>query len=881
MATLIIELDGWHGRVHVTANGIEHPARLQEGRDAVVADLPPGRYQVEVIPLEPHLGLISQRRTVDVGHTPRRLVFFAVLDPELSRGPGEPPEVLLRDGAWQPYQPVAGLVTLVPSAAARWDWPEALKFLLHFQRRAAPPFQPPRARAAFEDLAARLPAAGGAPSDMGRAVAVTLARALRLPDIDVDALGAQLGAGPPAQLHLAWNGSAELLAELRLSPMVATAGPTVEVLGQFTALLPSAIMRLRPEVGADFPARLAGLEQGPSAVEPLFAPGLYRLRYPPDAVADLPDRVWRILEQFPNEIETLDLETASAVDAFSTLRGLEWHLDRMRVPPQDVGGHLEAPCVIAVVDRNGSFRGLAGIGLGERLLAGIDEEGAQVHTEGQPRQMEHGASAAAVAAAPPGAGGVVGVAPRACVRPIEILTTADAHLAQVLFQAAGLGPSAAHPPADVFSCSVSLTVGLPTTGMVATLRHLTRRGRGGRGCVFFSAAGNGAGKVYQNNVGYLLEAVACGATSLEDGRECRSRYSNKGADLCAPSSAVLEADTPAECPVLHPSPPAMDGALERLLGADDDDAEHLTIAGTPDVAAGDYLALRLENAVHMAQVGGPPEPVAGGLRLLLHTAEAHALPAKAVRAPEAIELITGVRTFGGTSAATPLCAATAALMLQVAPDLTWVEVLDLMRETSVRDLWERVGQALQPAQWPDDGLHKEFGWGRIDATAALQAAAERQARIGERWLRFDAIRLLRGGQALDTDHLVRGEAHTVAVLLRSGGAESTPNTTLRVLVAGAGFAGTFPDAWDATQQPGPGTWDDAPRLVAEAEVGIIATERLVLVPWPAAFIPPAGAACKVLLELTPQLGPDITGVEPATNPNLATVSWPIADPLVV
>ena len=71
-------------------------------------------------------------------------------------------------------------------------------------------------------------------------------------------------------------------------------------------------------------------------------------------------------------------------------------------------------------------------------------------------------------------------------------------------------------------------------------------------------------------------------------------------------------------------------------------------------------------------------------------------------------------SFGGTSAATPLASGVAALMLSRNPDLTADQIRALMRQTC-----QKIG--LDP--YDADGRNDEYGYGRIDAAAAVDAAA--------------------------------------------------------------------------------------------------------------------------------------------------------------
>lgn len=70
-----------------------------------------------------------------------------------------------------------------------------------------------------------------------------------------------------------------------------------------------------------------------------------------------------------------------------------------------------------------------------------------------------------------------------------------------------------------------------------------------------------------------------------------------------------------------------------------------------------------------------------------------------------------VHSFGGTSAATPLAAGVGALLLSLKPDLTAIEVRDLLRQTA-----DKVG----PLPYTN-GFNQPYGYGRIHAFRALEA----------------------------------------------------------------------------------------------------------------------------------------------------------------
>ncbi|HQI82119.1 MAG TPA: S8 family peptidase, partial [Deltaproteobacteria bacterium] len=75
--------------------------------------------------------------------------------------------------------------------------------------------------------------------------------------------------------------------------------------------------------------------------------------------------------------------------------------------------------------------------------------------------------------------------------------------------------------------------------------------------------------------------------------------------------------------------------------------------------------------------------------------------------------------FGGTSSATPLAAGIVALMLQANPDLTWRDVRAILALTARRNDPTSPGWTTNGAGRP---IHYHYGFGRIDAQAAVSAA---------------------------------------------------------------------------------------------------------------------------------------------------------------
>ena len=88
--------------------------------------------------------------------------------------------------------------------------------------------------------------------------------------------------------------------------------------------------------------------------------------------------------------------------------------------------------------------------------------------------------------------------------------------------------------------------------------------------------------------------------------------------------------------------------------------------------------------------------------------------------------------FGGTSYATPVCAATAALVLSVSPHLQWNEVGETLRATAVKidphntdavGRWrDKSGRISTDPDYAGPVVSEFFGFGRIDAAAAVRLA---------------------------------------------------------------------------------------------------------------------------------------------------------------
>ncbi|MGB3210078.1 MAG: S8 family serine peptidase [Desulforhopalus sp.] len=92
---------------------------------------------------------------------------------------------------------------------------------------------------------------------------------------------------------------------------------------------------------------------------------------------------------------------------------------------------------------------------------------------------------------------------------------------------------------------------------------------------------------------------------------------------------------------------------------------------------------------------------------------------------------TTVERFGGTSSATPLVAGICALMLSVNPELTANEIKEILKDTV-----EKIDP--QGGNYDNNGHSRIYGFGRVNAYRAVQAARDRRIIGGVTVLRFES-----------------------------------------------------------------------------------------------------------------------------------------------
>lgn len=294
--------------------------------------------------------------------------------------------------------------------------------------------------------------------------------------------------------------------------------------------------------------------------------------------------------------------------------------------------------------------------------------------------------------------------------------------------------------ADVISSSFGIGGGSPISGvMSATFDRLTNDGRGGRGTLLFFSAGNGGVDLeatFERPWSMYERCLGIAASTLkEDGAtEVRATYSNFGTsiDLCAPSDVapgVLGAFVATATE--RPDDPAAPGS-----------PEHQTTVGAEATPGASVLCVASSVGVTVGQaclIEQPGRPHCEGRRV---TGVDHAsgtvsiAPSLRHAHPEGTAVAFGAHTFtggfGATSYSTPVCAATAALVLSADPRLSWSEVREILRSTATKIDADNANPA---GCWTDargrtstdpaySGAHfsRYFGYGRIDAARAVDRA---------------------------------------------------------------------------------------------------------------------------------------------------------------
>jgi len=370
----------------------------------------------------------------------------------------------------------------------------------------------------------------------------------------------------------------------------------------------------------------------------------------------------------------------------------QWHLNHTGGTELVSGSHIAAESawditrgvrsvVVAVMDDSVDLRHPDFQGMGKIVAPRDFKENDFLPLPGEPEE-NHGTACAGVAVAEENGVGAVGVAPGCALMPIRTSGFLDDNTIEELFS------WAVQKGASVISCSWGpAAANFPLTlRQKAALTEAATKGRNGKGCVIVFAAGNANRPVngvvneqgwphneFNGPTNWLsgfaahpdVLAVAA-STSLNQ----KAAYSNWGAEIsvCAPSNNA---------------PPGM--------------------------------------GLDTGYVFTPPEVTTPLRGRGIVTTDRPGLTG--------YDLSDYASNFGGTSSACPVVAGVAALILSANPDLTAAEVKQILQQTADKI----VDRSLDPQFGINQGTYEQggrcewFGYGKVNAFRAVQAAIQRQA----------------------------------------------------------------------------------------------------------------------------------------------------------
>ncbi len=446
---------------------------------------------------------------------------------------------------------------------------------------------------------------------------------------------------------------------------------------------------------------------------------------------------------------------------------MQWHLPQIRCPqawrlmhdrlsPDRAMG--DPDIIIAVVDwgidvDHPEFAGKLSNGE-PKVFSVFDFHNMVPNNRG--RAHGHGTCCAGVATALPNNTGVCGVAGNcrlmAVRRPEGIMASETAYSDMYLW-IAGFDPRSPRPRfpnrirrgADAISNSFGYAAGLPISGLMKdTFDFLTDRGRNGRGVLLFFSAGNSSGDLTLERPWAAYErTLAVTASTLGNGGigEIRAKESSFGdayatLDFCAPSASSLAGayDPPTSYAIitaadrcstdpdhnLQPNAPAECRVRTTIL--EDAAAQEQTpaVISSEGFAVGQFVLIGKASSAEFNQIAGIPD----GTHLRLKDGLSNARPrgTPVVGGPA-----HALHSFSGTSCATAIAAGLGALLLCACRALTWDQVRGILRGTAVRiddpnpdpiGGWRRI-DGVSYSSW--------YGFGRIDAAAAVEAALARRS----------------------------------------------------------------------------------------------------------------------------------------------------------
>lgn len=458
--------------------------------------------------------------------------------------------------------------------------------------------------------------------------------------------------------------------------------------------------------------------------------------------------------------------------------------------------------------------------------------------------------------------------------------------------------------ADVISNSWGITWGALTNAIEDTLDFLTVYGRGGKGCVVCFSIGNLGYVQFSNRRTYAAyeRTIAVGSSiNANPTNPCDSSQADpSGAFNGLP--AVVDTRTyysphGPELDIVAPSHTCYDPALpgygvrDPVMAAvrvDEGDwpgdsvsqttLTSAAVAGDTVVQVANSAGFNVGEFALFGVPGATPNEtkeitaVAPGQITVLALDNAYPVGTIVITGPNdyAMNPVIG---FGGTSHSCPTVAGAAALVLSVRPELTWVQVREILR-TKARRI--DIGQAIAIGQWVDndgdgvDEFSQWYGYGCLDVNAAvvetrdLGTAADIVVRDNleddgtvptggyhayspDLWVRRtdDPIPVLAYDAKPPHERPKGGQDNYVFMRVKNRGTATSNEVYLRAYIkhyAGVDF--TYPDEWQPTTRPGDAVPTPLVRgtyLIAEERIDNLAQDDDIIVKmtWEANLVPPA------------------------------------------
>lgn len=508
--------------------------------------------------------------------------------------------------------------------------------------------------------------------------------------------------------------------------------------------------------------------------------------------------------------------------------------------------------------------------------------------------------------------------------------------------------------ADVISNSWGIYGGALTNAIKDALDFLTVYGRGGKGCVVCFSVGNSGyidfttHAILRRTYAAYERTIAVGSsinanptnpcTSVNPDQngsqnnlpavvDTRAYYSPYGPslDIVAPSHTSY-ANTPPDYPKVDPIVAAVRVDEGTLIGQ----AVTTTTLNAPANPGNTVIGVNSTAGFvvgEYALVGTPCTAATESVRVnavgvgqltVDALQNAHAAGAPVSTGPNDYD-----NSFGGTSHSCPTVAGAAALILSVRPELTWVQVREILRTTAVRI---DTGQTNAIGQWVDndgdgvDEFSQWYGYGRLDVNAAVEAARDltafpdvvvrdNLADVGtvpsggwhanspDIWAspNDDPIPVVAYGAAPPHANPVREQDNYVYMRVKNFGTAATNEVYLRMLITHyPGFEFRYPQEWQPSTRPGdpipaplvPGTY-----LIGEERIDNLAANDNIIVKmtWDSALVPPKQVLVGgvnvtwhpcLLAEVSPHDGPPPAGAtfDVKRDNNLAHKNITVDDP---